>query len=108
MAKSLPVVQWRTIWKLSSSYRVTPDSINVHSGQSSAWDHFRGDIDDPCGVIADFCGVIADPCGVVAIPEAIGRGTVADSAMPIVQFGRRMHIWRIYLSVPYLRKKLYI
>ena len=32
---------------------------------------FRGDIDDPSGVIADFCGVIADPCG-VAIPEAIG------------------------------------
>ena len=27
----------------------------LHSGQSIAWDHFRGDIDDPCGVIADFC-----------------------------------------------------
>ena len=43
-----------------------------------AWDHIRGDIDDPCGVIADFCGVIADPCDVVAIPEAIGGCVVAD------------------------------
>ena len=33
-----------------------------------AWDHCRGDIDDPCGVIADFCWVIADPCSVVAGP----------------------------------------
>ena len=57
---------------------------SLHSGRSLAWDHVRGDIDDPCSAIADFCGVIADPCGVVAIPEAIGRGTVADSAMPIV------------------------
>ena len=45
----------------------------LHSGQSLAWDHVRGDIDDPCGVIADFCGVIADPCGVVAIPEAAAQ-----------------------------------
>ena len=52
---------------------------SLHSGQSLAWDHVRGDIDNPCGaianfcgVIADFCEVIADPCGVVAIPEAIG------------------------------------
>ena len=45
---------------------------SLHSGRSSAWDHVRGDVDDPCGSIADFCGVIADPCGVVAIPEAIG------------------------------------
>ena len=26
----------------------------------AAWDHVRGDIDDPCGAIADFCGVIVD------------------------------------------------
>ena len=57
---------------------------SLHSGWSLAWDHIRGDIDDPCGtiadicgVIADFCGVIADPCGVVAIPEAIGTATSA-------------------------------
>ena len=43
---------------------------SLHSGRSLAWDHIRGDIDNPCGAIADFCGVIADPCGVVAIPEA--------------------------------------
>ena len=68
---------------------------SLHSGRSLSWDHVRGDIDDPCGVIADFCGVIADfsgviadfcgviadPCGVVAIPEAIG---VRRSATPIV------------------------
>ena len=51
---------------------------------SLAWDHVRGDIDDPCGAIADFCGVIADPCGVVAIPEAIGGRAVTDAATPIV------------------------
>ena len=52
---------------------------SLQSGQSLAWDHVRGDIDDSCVVIADFCRVIADPCGViadhcgvVAIPEAIG------------------------------------
>ena len=44
---------------------------SLHSGRSLACDHFRGDIDYPCGVIADFCGVIAYPCGVGAIPEAI-------------------------------------
>ena len=42
---------------------------SLHSGQSLAWDHVRG---DPCGAIADFYGVIADPCGVVVIHEAIG------------------------------------
>ena len=46
--------------------------FSLHSGWSLAWDHFRGNIDDPCGVIANFCGVIADSCGVVAIPEVIG------------------------------------
>ena len=63
----------------------------LHSGRSLAWDHVRGDIDDPCsaiadfcGVIADFCGVIADPFGVVAIPEAIGGRAVADAATLIV------------------------
>ena len=44
---------------------------SLHSGRGLAWDHFRGDIDDPCGIIADFCGVIADPCG-VTIPKVIG------------------------------------
>ena len=39
---------------------------SLHSGQSLAWDHVRGYIDDPCGPIADFCGVIADFCGVIA------------------------------------------
>ena len=74
---------------------------SLHSGQSLACDHFHGDIDNPCGVIADFCGVIADFCGVIAdfygviadlcrviadpsgvgaIPEAIGGCAVADAA----------------------------
>ena len=59
---------------------------SLHSGRSSAWDHVRGDIDDPCGAIADFCGVNADPCGcgVVAIPEAIDGRAVTDAATPIV------------------------
>ena len=57
---------------------------SLHSGWNLAWDHFHGDMDDPCGVIANFCGVIADPCGIVAIPEAIGGSTVADAAVPIV------------------------
>ena len=55
---------------------------SLHSGWSLAWDHVRGDIDDPCGAITDFFGVIADPCGVVAIPEAIGGCTVADRCAP--------------------------
>ena len=37
---------------------------SLHSGWSSAWDHVRGDIDDPCAV--------------VAIPEVIGGRAVAD------------------------------
>ena len=41
---------------------------SLYSGQSLAWDHVRGNIDDPCGAIADFCGVIADFCGVIADP----------------------------------------
>ena len=66
---------------------------SLHSGRSSAWDHVRGDIDNPCGcgaitdfcgVIADFCGVNGDPCGVVVIPEVIGGRAVADAATPIV------------------------
>ena len=36
---------------------------SLHSVRSLAWDHVRGDIDDPCDAIADFCGVIADPWG---------------------------------------------
>ena len=38
---------------------------SLHSGRSLAWDHIRGDIVDPCGVIADLRGI-------VAIPEAFG------------------------------------
>ena len=57
---------------------------SLHSGWSLAWDHVRGDIDDPCGIIADFCGVIANPCGVVAIPEAIGGRAVTEAGTPIV------------------------
>ena len=36
---------------------------SLHSGRILAWDHFRGDIDDPCCIIADFCRVIAVPWG---------------------------------------------
>ena len=65
---------------------------SLHSEQSLACDHFHGDIDDPCDIIAYFCRVIADPCGVIAdpccvvtIPDAIGgHGGVADAAVPIV------------------------
>ena len=45
---------------------------SLHSGRSLAWNHVRGNIDDPCGAMSNFCEVIADPCFVVAIPEAIG------------------------------------
>ena len=41
---------------------------SLHSGQSLARDHIRGDIDDPCGTIADFSGVIANFCRVIADP----------------------------------------
>ena len=61
----------------------TMDS-SLNSGRSLAWDDFRGDINDPCCIMADFCGIIADPCGVVAIPETIGGRAVVDAAMPIV------------------------
>ena len=44
---------------------------SLYSGWSLAWDHFRGDIDDPCGVIAHFCGVIADPCRVITDPAVL-------------------------------------
>ena len=64
---------------------------SLHLGHSLAWDHVRGDIDDPCaaiadfcGVIADICGVIADFCGVIAIPEAIDGRAGTDAATPIV------------------------
>ena len=50
---------------------------SLHSGWSLAWDHVRGDIDDPCGAIADFCGVIA-------IPEAIDGRAGTDAATQIV------------------------
>ena len=50
---------------------------SLHLGQSLAWDHVRGDIDDPCGAIADFCGVIA-------IPEAIDGHAGTYAATPIV------------------------
>ena len=45
---------------------------SLHSGWSLAWDHVRGDIDDPCGAIAD-------PCGVVAICETIGGRRCGDA-----------------------------
>ena len=45
---------------------------SLHSGRSLAWDHVRGDTDDPCGAIADFCGVVADFCGAVAIGGRAG------------------------------------
>ena len=41
---------------------------SLDSGWSLAWDHFRGDIDDPCCMIADPCCVITDFCGVIADP----------------------------------------
>ena len=50
------------------------ERCSLHSGWNLAWDHVRGDIEDPRGAIAEFCGVTADPFGVVAIPEAIGGG----------------------------------
>ena len=57
---------------------------SLHSVQSLAWHHVRGDIDDPYGAIANFCGVIANFCGVTAIPEAIGGRAGADAVTPIV------------------------
>ena len=32
---------------------------SLHLRWSLAWDHFRGDNDDPCGIIANFWGGIA-------------------------------------------------
>ena len=58
---------------------------SLHSGQSLAWDHIHGDIDDPCGAIADFCGVIADFCGVIAISEAIGRRRSLRDSLDIIK-----------------------
>ena len=52
---------------------------SLHSGRSSAWDHVRGDIDDPCGAIADFCGVIADLCGVITDPFGDRRRRCGDA-----------------------------
>ena len=61
---------------------------SLHSGRSLAWDYFRGDIDNPGGIIADFCGVIADPCGVNADPCSVIADpfgvVVIDAAMPFV------------------------
>ena len=57
---------------------------SLHSGRSLAWDHVRGDIDDPCGAIADFCRVIADPCGPAALTRSLRRSAAADAATPIV------------------------
>ena len=71
---------------------------SLHSGRSLAWDHVRGDIDDPCGAIADFCrvivdfcGVIADFCGVIAIPEVIDGRAGTDVATPIVARPAKHH-----------------
>ena len=52
---------------------------SLHLGRSLAWDHVRGDINDPCGAIANFCGVIADFCGVIAIHEVIGGRAGTDA-----------------------------
>ena len=41
---------------------------SLNSGQNLAWDHFRGNTDDPCGVIANFCGIMADPCSIITNP----------------------------------------
>ena len=51
---------------------------SLHSGRSLTWDHFRGDINDHCSVIADFSRVIDDPCGIVVIPEAIVEETLTS------------------------------
>ena len=48
------IVMFHPLWNLSSRNRVTPISV-IHSRLSLAWDHVRGDIDDPCYAIADFC-----------------------------------------------------
>ena len=42
------------LWTFSSRQSYS----SLHSEQSLAWNHVRGDIDDPCGAIADFCRVI--------------------------------------------------
>ena len=51
---------------------------SLHSGWSLAWDHVRGDIDDPCGAIADFCGVIADPA---ELSRSLRQSAAARSPM---------------------------
>ena len=53
---------------------------SLNSGQSLAWDHFNGDIADPCGGFANPGGVISDPSG-ISIPEAIGCSAVGDAAI---------------------------
>ena len=73
---------------------------SLHSRQSLAWDHIRGNLNDPCGVIADFGGVIADPCGVVAIPEAmpiIARLAKHHKTLSIVKHHEThvKHLWYI-------------
>ena len=45
---------------------------HLHSGQSLAWDHFLGDIADPCSVIADFCGVITQSAEYVKYAKIFG------------------------------------
>ena len=65
-------------WRNSNNCRKAPLEIifqeqsysSLHSRQSFAWDHFRGDIANPCSVSVDFCAVIADRCGVIAIHKA--------------------------------------
>ena len=79
-------LQSTVTWPHSEIFIQEQSYSSVHSGRSLAWDYLRGDIDDPCGVIADFFeviadffGVIADFCGVVATPEAIGGLAVGDA-----------------------------
>ena len=52
---------------------------SLHLGWSLAWDHFRCDIANPCGVIANFCRVIANPCSVITNPWVLSPIPVALS-----------------------------
>ena len=76
---------------------------SLHSGQSLVWDHFHGNIDDPCRVLADFCGVIANPCGVIADPWGDRRPRGHRCATPIgagrEKFRRDAEIFTVIIKV---------
>ena len=63
------IEKWKTTWTGSPLEVVFQEQSysSLHSGRSLAWDHFRGDIINPFGVIADPCSIIADPCGIVVL-----------------------------------------